>query len=328
MTEETRGRKKKYSRELLREITSKYIEQQHIGTVTASKLAIFAKGLGYEDIKYYHFTRNAEDLQDIIQLDNAAGRGKKYTVSDLRMIIEKCCEVAVDYEKLNVATLVKYANKLGYTDINAYHFTKEPEIKELIEALGRDSSFLLNSNEKENFMIQHANILKADDVVDAFRTKPLKLKLILRDFSKKYEALKLDYLNISMQFGKVKEEVAKLQQLEQDYKKLKDERDYYKKEYERISQYDALNDKLFMLQRLNETGIKVNLSEATFQSLLEVNERTNDNIEDDEVGNWLGDYSETKDCSNSIEGNAVPFKKVENEKIKKVDDFLNRFSKK
>lgn len=325
MSEETRGRKKKYSVDVLREIATQYIEKHQVGAITASKLATFANELGYDDIKYYHFTRNSEALEDIIQFDNTAGRGKKYTVNDLKTIIEKCCEIIPEHEKLNVTTLVKYAQKLGYTDINTYHLTKEPEIKQLVDALGRDSSLLLNREEQENFMLQHANILKADDLVDAFRTKPLQLKIILRDFSRKYEDLKLDYLNISMQLRKAKEEISELQQLIDGHKTIEQECNYYKKEYNRISKYDALNDKLFMLQRLNEMGTKVNLSEEAFRSLINVGERTDDNLKYDESENWLSDYSKTNTKLNDkVPENVLSFNKSYDDRIKKADGLFDR----
>lgn len=333
MAEETRGRKKKYSADVLREIAIKYIEHQHTGAVTASKLAVFAKELGYDDIQYYHFTRNSEVLKDIIQLDAASGRGQKYTANDLKMIIEKCCESMPNHEKLNVATLVKYAKKLGYKDINTYHFTKIQEVKELIDALGRDSSALLTSDEKEKFALKHANILKADELVDTFKTKPLQLKIILRNFSKNYEDLKLDYLNITAQLRKCTEELSEMQKLKESYKSVSEECKYYKHEYTRISKYDKLNDKLLMLQRLNEMGIKVNLSESSFQALVNSNVRTNDNIEPDDnlqegqEAHWISDYSTPAVQENvSIEGqNVVPFRKITDQRVQEVDDFLSGF---
>ncbi len=331
MIKETRGRKKKFSPDLLREIAVKYIKQGHVGEVTASKLATFAKKLGYDDIKYYHFTRNADALKDIILFDSAGGRGRKYTVSDLEEIIDKCCNAMTGYEKVNVANLVKCAKKLGYKDINAYHFNKEPEIKGLIEALGRDSSLLENDEEKANFKIQHANILRADDILESFKTSPAKLKIILRDFSDKYESLKLDYLNLLVQFNKAKEELSEYQQLEEQYKRLKENHDYYKNEYKRISKYDGLNDKLLMFERLNEMGTKVHLSEEAVLALTKTNQRTNDNLKENEAENWLGDYSKDKfddDLGDNLENNAskkvVPLKRGADEKVKDADGFFSR----
>lgn len=335
MSEETRGRKKKFSVDILREITKQYIEKGKTGSITASKLAAFAEELGYDNVKYYHFTRNSDELKDIIEFDKNGGRSKKYTVHDLKEIVEKCCEMIPDHEKFNVATLVKYAKKLGYKDITAYQFIKEPDIKELIDALKRDSSFLTDPDKEADFMLKHANILKADELVDAYKKDPFQLKLILRNYSKKYESLKLDYIKVSIELDKVKKELSQLEQLKEENKALKRKCEFYKNENTRMSKYDKLQNKLLVLEDLNEMGIKVNLSEEAFRALVTVDKRISDNMEDDnlkpgETANWFGEYSNLNtDSDNDDEvyasDSVVSFEDAKDKKIREADEFIDGF---
>ena len=279
MGEETRGRKKKFSIDILRYILQKYLSEDTTGSITASKLASYANDMGYSEIKYYHFTRYKDELKDIFDFSSNVGRGQKYTTNDLKEIVEDYLTNCDDGTAITITNLVSYAKQLGYKDITSYYFTKDSYIQNLIKSLNKDTVLLKNDDDEKNFYFQHGSNLNADLLVDNYKSKPKILKAILRQYSSDYNELKGEHLRVKAKLKKANEDIANLKKIEAQYNALKNERDYYKKEYERILKYDSLHDKIYMLERLSEHGVKVNISEDSLNSLIDGNKKSiNDNI--------------------------------------------------
>lgn len=331
MKNETRGRKKTYSVELLLEIIEKFKIESPNEPQTATALARFANSLGYTDIKYYHFTRNAEAIGQITNTTISNGREIKYTEQTLKTILEKCCGKIPSSTKINVSILVEYAKKLGYTDISAYHFTKYPHIKDMIDLLSEDTTLLLSDRQEADFYLQHHGILNAKELVNIYKNNPNQLIVILDGYSKRYEQLKVDYLNLNKQYEMLSNIVEELKQYKQEYTKLRDERNHYYSEYKRIAKYDKLNDTLYLLGKLKEYNVSVQLGEEYVQSLLQHLRQTKN--DDDKIPTIEDTSTEIRTLIAPIPkgtdtATVIPFNNatsVGETTIQGVDDFLDSF---
>lgn len=328
---ETRGRPTTYSTELLVDIVNEYIKTNPSGVVNGNRLAKFAENKGIVGIKARHFTRRKDELYQLTSVQFQIGRGTVYTESEMTDILQHCCSTIPSITKLNVDTLVEQAKKLGYKDVTRHYFTKYPTVANTIKAFESDSAKLLTVDCKNvDLYLQHHSVLNVDEILYLYGKKESFLKVILKDFSARYEALKLDYLKLSHANNKLQDEIESLRKYKSEYASLKEERNMYESKYKKIAEYEKMHDQLYALGKLKEHGVPVVLGEEYVHNLIHnihASKKHSDNIEDikDEVYKLINPSDPIDITVQLPMRKNVAKKSATKEQVQELDKFLDTF---
>lgn len=201
-------------------------------------------------------------------MDNKkVGRKERFDTKKLSSIIDSYFNNNKVYGQITATKISEYAEKqLGYDGIKYYHFSRNPEIKSIINDINNIYKFN-KTNDKQTFIP-----FNSDKFFDNYKNDTKTTKLVLRQFANRYENLNLkvlDFETLKLQYE------AKIESLENENKKLyeqsKELRNSNKRiseNYRKVKKFKKFSDKVFMLKYLKEQGLIASLDEENLRILL------------------------------------------------------------
>lgn len=284
------------------------------------------------------------------------GRPKRFSTEKLKEILDLFFQKNdIILGQLTGKRLADFAEKeLGYKNIYYYHFTRDIEIKVLIDKINNESTYSFNYQSRKMNLV----LLKADvnNFVKTYKNDEEKLKIFLTKFQTKYELILFELNkseakneNLTIENNKINLVIKELKIEIENFKKMADCPDEIKELRRQNRELEMQNKSLRKIVKfqeemkyfgmLKERGLINNIDYDNVQSLLKRNKliKSEDNINVESIeSSYKKDYTsfknngESTQCNIDINLNESEDRRKENLKndvIKENTLFLEKYLK-
>ena len=226
-----------------------------------------------------------------------AGRKKRFTTEMLESIVDTYFDRNTVFGQVTATDIANFAvNELGYEDIRYFHFTRNKEVKELIEQTNHINQSGDTSN--INTLIE----FNSDKFLETYKKDEKTQKVVLRRFANRHSELNQKVLEMKHKENQYKLEIEKLKD---ENKKLKEKNKDINEKNKRLSQINArlnkfkvLDEQMKMREYLQSKNLLNGIDEENLMIILQKCNFGLSSEITDEICDYI-DYDSTKnDISN------------------------------
>lgn len=195
------------------------------------------------------------------------GRKKKFETSKLLEICDSYFKNNSVHGQINATLIAKYATEvLGFENIDYYHFTRDKDVKKLIDDYNNYNVNLVKYDQTTFIS------LNPDTFMERFKSEPKIAKILLRQFSDRYQSLNQTTIELEKKCLVYENKLSKIEyeikKLKSENHELREKNKLYRAENISLSNYKNFTDKVKMFEYLKSKGLIQSLDEENLKLLL------------------------------------------------------------
>ncbi|GAA3646199.1 hypothetical protein [Asaccharospora irregularis] len=256
-----------------------------------------------------------------------AGRKKRFTTEMLENIVDTYFDRNTVFGQVTATDIANFAvNELGYEDIRYFHFTRNKEIKELIEQTNNINQSGDTSN--INTLIE----FNSDKFLETYKKDEKTQKVVLRRFADRHSELNQQVLEMKHKENQYKLEIEKLKdenkKLKEKSKDISEKNKQLSKINARLNKFKVLDEQIKMREYLKSNNLLNGIDEENLMIILQKCDFGLSNEIVDEVFDDI-DYDATENNTSNVndtnKNKIVSFNDRKIKEDKKIQNAIDEF---